>query len=109
VITVIGLIPQALEWEYYLSDQERMTNMLELFLNEFLFYSVKKTLNTDISNHFLFVVSNKNYSEAREYLTGFFANSFLSHKKATGCKAYFHTPGPKLGSAPPREGSSSTA
>jgi hypothetical protein len=104
-IAVIRLIQQALGWEYYLSDQEdRMTNMLDLFLNKFLFYSVKKTLNTDISSWFLFVVSNLNYSEAREYLTNFFANSFLSHEKAACCEYYFHIPGPKLASTPPPGG-----
>jgi hypothetical protein len=103
-IAVIGLIPQALDWEFYVHDEDKSYRMEDLFTERFLFYSIEKTHNTDITGRFLCVVSNDNYEVARDALTKFLETNFLQHDKAEGYESYFDTPGPKLASAPPTGG-----
>lgn len=103
-IAVIGLIPQAMDWEFYVESEDDTFTMRKLFTEIFGFYSVEKTHNTDITGRFLFVVTNDNYVSARQHLTLFLENNFLGHDNAVGYDAYFDMPGPKLASAPPPGG-----
>jgi hypothetical protein len=98
-IAVTGLIPQALNWDIETLEGGTMS-MLDMFITEFKFYSVEKTLNTDINGRFLFVVVNANYDYARENLKTYFAEYFLQHPKAVNYDAYFQVSGPKLALAP---------
>jgi hypothetical protein len=103
-IAVVGIIPQAMEWDFYVEETDTSYQMKDLFTQVFLFYSVEKTLNTDNTGRFLFVVTNEFYDAARTALTKFLETNFLDHENAVGYDAYFDIPGPKLASAPPPGG-----
>jgi hypothetical protein len=103
-IAVVGLIPQSLDWEFYVHDEDKCYRMEDLFIKRFHFYSIEKTHNTDITGQVLCVVTNDNYEVAREALAKFLERNFLEHDNATGYDAYFDRAGPKLASAPPTGG-----
>jgi hypothetical protein len=59
------IIPQGLRQR---QNADKTYRMKEIFTKAFLFYSIKKTHNTDITGHFLFVIANEHYEAAREAL-----------------------------------------
>jgi hypothetical protein len=67
-ITGVGLIPHEMDWGFYIQYADKTYRMKEIFTKAFLFYSIKKTHNTDITGHFLFVIANEHYEAAREAL-----------------------------------------
>lgn len=103
-IAVVGLIPQALEWEFHVDYKDAYFKMKDYCTKELMFYSIEKTHNSDITGRFLFVVQNQNYEASRAALIDFLADIFPFHENATTYEAYFNTPGPKLASAPPPGG-----